>query len=395
MFRHPLRSLTAAALLAASLPASLAATPPPAGITNQEYQVITVEAGNVGATTTLGGSVVPLKEVAFSAQLPGRVEFVAGREGDWFKEGTVLVAISEDDLQAKRQAALAALANARSAMSNARVQYTRQVYAGSEFAHSAGMGIPTMLDQYFTRPMSGATGTSDPELLRRAEIYAHGTRIDQAQAGIAQAQAQVRELDAMLRNTKSIAPFDGVIVRKQIEVGDTVQPGMPMVAYADTRHLQVKVDVPARLMPGLRKGMVIPAKLDVGNTRVETKVAQIYPMADAQRHTVTVKLDLPTDAPGGPGMYAEVMIPDITTPIERLPTIPTSSVVWRGSLPAVFAVTKDAKTELRMVRLGGFVDNNRVSVLSGIQAGDRILASPPPGMAAGWKSGTAQPSNNK
>lgn len=355
---------------------------------NQE--IITVSAGAIGATTTLGGTVVPFREVAMSAQSPGRVEYLAGVEGDWFQAGTVLVALDDDDLLAQRKAAMANLSTAQSALRNSRVQYTRQVFSGSDQGNQMGMGLPTMMDKTITNPMNSMMGTGDPELSRRAQIYAQGTQIEQSQSAVLEVQAKLQELDARLRDTKTLAPFAGVIVRKHIEVGDTVQPGMPLLNFADTRNLQIKIDVPARLMPGLRKGMIIPAKLDVGSTRIDTRIAQIYPMADPQRHTVTVKLDLPSDAPGGPGMYAEVMVPDVTTPVQNLPTIPKSAVLWRGSLPAVFVITGPGKSELRMIRLGGFVDNNTVSVLSGLKAGEQILATPPGSTVSAW-----QPSGNQ
>lgn len=338
-------------------------------------QTIVVKSSPVGATTTLGGTVVPFREVAFSAQMPGRIELISGVEGDWFRMGTVLVALDSENLLAKRQSAQAALANAQAAFRNARVQYTRQVYSGSTMASdNMGMDMPRMFDRVFTRPAADMVGVDSPELTRRAQIYAQGTQIDQARNGMIQAQAQLRELDASLRDTRSIAPFSGVIVAKHVEVGDTVQPGMPLLSFADTRHLQIKVDIPARLMPGVKKGMILSAKLDVGKSQVDTRVAQIYPMADPQRHTVTVKLDLPKGSPGGPGMYAEVMIPDITSPEKNLPTIPKSAVIWRGSLPAVTVITPEGKTEQRLVRLGGLVGDDMVSILSGLQVGTQILA---------------------
>ncbi|MEO5354010.1 MAG: efflux RND transporter periplasmic adaptor subunit [Magnetococcus sp. XQGC-1] len=385
-------SLGVLAVLAGALygPGLLAAGLAPVG---NPSGVLTVESSTIGATTTLGGTVVPYKEVAFAAQMPGRVVYLAGVEGDWFKKGDILVALDNDDLLAKRRAAQAALAQAEANWRNARVQYTRQVYSGSSMgSDNTGMAMPRLFDKMFTLPFSDMTGTDNPELARRAQIYAQGTAIDQAQHSLAQAQAGIQELDAKLRDTRSVAPFPGVIITKNVEKGDTVQPGMPLLSYADTRTLQVKVDIPARLMPGVKKDMVIPAKLDVGDTRIETRVAQIYPMADPQRHTVTVKLDLPKDAPGGPGMYAEVMIPDVTTPIKNMPIIQKSAVLWRGSLPAVMVVSGDGKEpELRMVRLGGFVDDGTVSVLSGLQVGERILANPAQSASAtGWKeqSGT-------
>ncbi len=145
----------------------------------------------------------------------------------------------------------------------------------------------------------------------RPTSHGYGTQLTQAHNQALTAQSQIEEIDAKLRDTRSFAPFDGVITRKMVEEGDTVQPGQPLLEFADLTYLQVEVDVPVRLMPGLKKGMLIPARLDVGNVRVDVRVAQIFPSADPIRHTVTVKFDLPVNVPGGPGMYAEVMVPDI------------------------------------------------------------------------------------
>ena len=382
---HLLNIAGLSAILASLL---LYSAPANANSMSGRSDTIMVKSSAIGATTTLGGTVVPFKEVAFSAQMPGRVVHIAGVEGDWFKKGAILVALDNDDLLAQRRSAQAALAQAQANWRNARVQYTRQVYSGSsQSSDNNGMAMPRMFDRMFTMPFSDMASNDNPELARRAQIYAQGTAIDQARFGLTQAQSKIQELDAKLRDTRSVAPFSGVIIAKHVERGDTVQPGMPMLSFADTRHLQIKVDIPARLMPGVRKDMVIPAKLDVGNTRVDTRVAQIYPMADPQRHTVTVKLDLPEDAPGGPGMYAEVMVPDTTTPVKNLPTIQKSAVIWRGSLPAVLVAINGGKPELRMIRLGGFVDDLTVSVLSGLREGERVLANPPKNVASGWKEG--------
>ena len=101
-----------------------------------------------------------------------------------------------------------------------------------------------------------------------------------------------------------------------------------------------------------------------------------------------MKFDLPSGVAGGPGMYAEVMIPDTNTPIKDLPVIPRTAVVWRGSLPAVFVLNENSKAELRLIRLGDQVDRHNVSVLSGIQPGEQIFAYPPPGIKSGWSPAT-------
>jgi multidrug efflux pump subunit AcrA (membrane-fusion protein) len=355
--------------------------------------VVTVMASQLGTSVTLGGTVVPYREVTLTAQIPGRVEFIAGTEGDWFEEGDTLVAIDDDDLRAKRRAAVATYTNAITDMQNARVQYSRELISPQSRALSRmpGMGVPNMFDQMFTSPMTemmpGNVG-GDRWVDRQADLYSQGSQMTQAQGRQIAALSQIEEIDAKIRDAQSIAPFGGVIVKKLVEVGDTVQPGQPLLQYSDTRYLQAKVEVPARLIPGLQKGMLIPARLDVGDTRVEARVAQIFPVADAQRHTVTVKLDLPIGVPGGPGMYVEVMVPDSNAPVSTVPVIPETAVVWRGSLPAVFVVNEQNETQLRMIRLGDQLGGNMISVLSGLEVGERIKAAPTPGEASGWSTGS-------
>lgn len=357
----------------------------------QTPQIVTVQASTSASSVTLGGTVIAYRQVTLTAQIPGRVELRAGREGDNFKKDDILVAIDDDDLLAKRRAAVAQYNNAQASIGNAQMQYRRELISPSDrsISRSGGMGIPNMFDQMFTQPMSefapGNVG-GDRYVDRGANLYSRGTQVTQAQNQQLTALSQIQEIDAKLRDARSFAPFDGVITKKFVEVGDTVQPGQPLIEFADLTYLQVEVDVPVRLMSGLTKGMLVPVKLDVGERLyVESRVAQIFPSADSVRHTVRVKFDLPIDTPGGPGMYAEVRVPDTAAQGETVPVIPDSAVLWRGSLPAVYVVTDDDRSELRLIRLGDYLGLGHVAVLSGLNVGERIYAIPPASSASGWK----------
>jgi multidrug efflux pump subunit AcrA (membrane-fusion protein) len=374
-----------ASLLLGTFSFSAAAQGPAAG-----SQIVTVQASRAASSVTLGGTVVAFKQVTLTAQIPGRVEFIAGVEGDRFKADEILVAIDDDDLLAKRRAALAQLSNAQSAIANAQVQYQRELWSpqSRSITRSGGMGMPSMFDQMFTQPFSqsfmpGNVG-GDRYVDRQADIYGYGTQLTQAHNQRLAAQSAIEEIDAKLRDTRSFAPFEGVIIKKMVEEGDTVQPGQPLIEFADLTYLQVQVDVPVRLMSGLQKGMLIPVKIDVGNVRVDGRVAQIFPSADPVRHTVTVKLDLPINVPGGPGMYSEVMVPDTSAPVSTVPVIPDTAVLWRGSLPAVYVAKEDGTPELRLIRLGDYTGATEVAVLSGLRVGERIYVAPPTGAAPGW-----------
>ena len=245
--------------------------------------------------------------------------------------------------------------------------------------------MPNLFDQMFTRPMEDFAGERDRTAERQADIFSSRTNIQQAQNTIARVQAEIRAIDAKLRDALSVAPFDGVIMKKFAEVGDTVQPGQPLLKLADVEYLQIVVDVPGRLRPGLSEGMMLRAALDVGEGEVPVRVAQIFPMADAQRHTVTIKFDLPQGV-SAPGMYAKVLVPDFNAPTRANPVIPSSAIRYNGSLPGVYVADEEGKPTLRLIRVGEKLPGGYSTVLSGLQAGERVLRDPPLGISASWTS---------
>ena len=348
---------------------------------DREFQdIFVVKESSEIPTVVLSGNVVPFKEVTLAAQLPGRVKYIAGIEGETFDEGTTLIAIDEDELLAKRSAAYAQLAAADAELRNAGVQYSRELWSPQSKSGPGGMGIPNLFDQMFTRPAEEFMGQRDRGAERSADLYASSTRMEQARSSMLRAQSEIRAIDAKLRDAKSLAPFDGVIVEKFVEEGDTVQPGQPMLKFADVTWLQIEVDVPARLAQGLQPMSVLQnaATFDDHPEPVAVRVAQIFPMADVQRHTVKVKFDIPQGV-SKPGMYARLLIPDTTGPVKsQLPVIPSTAIRYRGSLPVVYIQNEQGEPELRMIRQGKRLDNGMTMVLSGIAPGDRVYPNPGP-----------------
>ncbi|MBF0251418.1 MAG: efflux RND transporter periplasmic adaptor subunit, partial [Alphaproteobacteria bacterium] len=245
-----------------------------------------------------------------------------------------------------------------------------------------GMGMPAMWDQMFTRGFSDMVGKSDSGVERQADLYNSYSGFNQAQSQLMQSHARLETLDTQLKDTRTLAPFDGVITQKLVEEGDTVQPGTPLVRYAYTKYLRLQVEVPVRLVSQLEKGMMLPARLDVRGPQVMARVAQIFPMADASGHTVTVKLDLPEGTPGGPGMYAEIRVPDQSSAHRAAPVVPTEALVWRGSFPSVFVMEDDGNLSLRLVRLGVALEDGRMSVLAGLKGGEQVVLNPPVGLTS-------------
>jgi len=307
----------------------------------QAETVVTVGIAPHGGQVILGGTVIPLKEVTLAAQIPGRIVSIAGEEGDEFATGIVLVSINDDNLQAKKAAAEAQVTSAQNAMQNAQVQYNRELWNPRVYnpRPMAGMGMPSMFDGFFNNmdDMPGSS-TGNKSIERHADLVTQGTQVASARSAVTSADSNLRAINAKLRDTKAIAPFDGVIMKKMVEIGDTVQPGQPLIIFSYSKYLRIQVEVPAQ-------------------------------------HTVTVKFDLPEGVPGGPGMYAEVTIPDVNASEQALPVIPKSAISQRGSLPSVRVLDENNVPKMRLIRTGIDIGENSIVVLSGLKPGEKIVIS--------------------
>lgn len=334
--------------------------------------VIVTRSEDVVRSYKIGASIIPARRVTLTAQISGRVRSIAGRAGDPAIANQLLVGINPDQLLAQRRAAIAALWQAESQVRNAQMQYQRQLYLAKNGESRRGGGglMPFGMD----RMMNRFAGGGPSRMQRGAEVFDSRTSISKAQTAVMAARSKIDGLDAKLANSESRAPFNGVIFKRLVEQGDTVQRGQPLLVLADLSRMQVDVDVPAKLAQSLRTSSPIEVLLDGSEQPVMATVAQVFPMADKVRHTVRVKIDLPQDIAAAVGMYAQVSIPDIRagSAIEQFPVIPHSAITYRGHLPMVYVLGEDDGPSLRLVRLGEKTDSG-IAVTSGLHSGDRVV----------------------
>ena len=358
----------------------------PLSVAQSATTITTVGAAENINRITIGGTVIPYAEVTLSAQTPGRVQFIAGEAGTTAPLGGVLVTLNSEDLQAGYKSAQADLNTAETALRNAQVQYSRELWSpmSGSAQRMPGMMMPSMFDLMFTRQAASMMGMGLPGLERHADLYNQGAQVSGAESGLAQARTRFEALDANLRDRQAIAPFEGVILQRMVEVGDTVQAGQPLLRFAHTRYMRIEAEVPVRLLADLQIGMTVPARVDVTPGSFQARVALIEPVADPKRHTVRVKFDLPEGVPGGPGMYAEIMLPGSKAQAVSLPVIPKAAIVKHGSLPGVYIIGERNLAELRVIRVGAELEGGMVTVLSGLRVGERIAVDPPPGLGSGW-----------
>jgi multidrug efflux pump subunit AcrA (membrane-fusion protein) len=352
--------------------------------TLQAAEIIFVGQLKSQATSVLGSSVIPKKQVSLTAQAPGRVLFLNGKVGTHFKQGAVIAEIDASALLAKRESVKAQISAAQANLYNANTQYQRELTSPKrdDIAAMPGFGFPAMMDQYMTRPMADMMGATDTDTNRHADLVSSKNAVSQANYALQQAMAQLQGINSSLRDTQTIAPFDGIIMQKMAEVGDTVQLGHALISYGYVKEMQLQADVPSGLVLGLQQGMPIIARI-AGAAPIQTRIAEIHPVADPERHTVVVKFDLPANVVAYSGMYAEVMLPLSDKNAASRLVIPRTALLKGRSLPSVLLMTENS-SELRLVRLGSMQPDGQLEVVSGLTAQDKIINNPPSGVASGW-----------
>ena len=360
----------------------------------QAAEIIQVETTGARSQSVLGSTVIPYKEVTLSAQIPGVVKYVAGAVGTSLTEGAVVFKVDEAQLIAKRNAVVAQISIAQAGVQNAQAQYYRELTSprSKDVGAMPGFGMPSMFDRMAVRPFAESfMGGYDSDTIRQGDLTNAMSAVSQAQGQLQQAMSQLQEIDSALRDASALAPFEGIILEKMVEVGDTVQPGQPLIKFGYVKYKRLQADVPSGLVGNLSKDMLLPARID-GSTDTSVRVSEIYPIADPSRHTVTVKFDIPMEITTAPGMYAEIYVPENKKGTNQTIVIPRTALTKGSSLPGVLVVKDNNTSELRMVRLGAEQNGGgKVAVISGLNPGEKIIDNPPAGVTSGWMPTTINP----
>jgi multidrug resistance efflux pump len=275
------------------------------------------------------------------AKTSGYVSEVKHDMGDRVKKGDVLAVLHVPELdknliQAKagvaarqqmKTAADAAVAQAQQALAVARSQLEgykadlslAQITLKRQEELSANKAAtPQSLDDARARAqvMQANVGTGEARLgAAQADIAAAQANRDVAAAQVEVADAQVQEVQALLEYTRIIAPFDGVITRRQVDPGLLVQAStssraMPLFVVQQLDTVRVFCDVPENHAAEVISGAEADVKvLALAGQVMKGKITRISNAIDPASRTMRVEIDLPNaDGALRPGMFAQVTI---------------------------------------------------------------------------------------
>lgn len=300
---------------------------PPAGPAKDVRTAEVVRSGDVGEIA-VPAAVQSRKRASLSARMPASVTELPYQEGEWVAAGAVVVRLDDAALRAAVAAAEAGLAAAESDLARTKALLEK------------GAATPRELEQ-MTAAASGA----------RAQLTGAKDNLSYA----------------ALR-----APFAGRVAARRVNLGDVVNPGMPLIEIEGQGGLELRATVESELAAALKPGSRLRALVDGQPGPLTATVTAIAPSGDPTTHRFEVKADLGGAAGLRAGLFARLLVPGVAA--ERHLTVPASALFERGGLVGLFVVS-DGRARLRWVAAGAR-DGDRVEIRAGVEAGERVVLEP-------------------
>ena len=333
--------------------------------------IVTPKPGSPTETITLPGNIVGWYEAPMYARVTGYVKMWYKDYGDQVKKGDILAEINAPDLDAEYAQAKADLETQRARYRLAEVTAKRWVALRPNHAVS---------EQSIT--------------VKEQELKAEAAMVKAA-------EQKIRNIDAFIRFKTIVAPFDGVVTQRNINVGDLVSKegnlSTPnaisnLFTVADVHMLRLFVNVPAAfgsfLQPGLTADVTVP---QLPNRHFTAKFLTVAKGFDVSTRTaVTVFTIDNEDRALWPGSYAQV---HLTAPVDRhVFTIPSTALVFQEHGTQVAVVTEDDRIHLKPITVSKLMDN-AVEVAEGITTSDRVVNNPSAALIEGEKVRVVTPAS--
>lgn len=344
------------------------------------------------AQLTASGYVVAQRRASVASKATGRVVELKVREGSVLKSGDLIARLDAADVMAAIASADAAVAQARAAQAQAQAQ-VRQAQVEQGNAEAELQRALGLVQQGFVSPQAVDAARRRADAARAAVASAQAG-VASAQAGEAQARAQLQAQQVNRANTEVRAPFDGVVLVKNANVGDMITPfssaagtSGAVVTMADMATLEVEADVAEANVGKVRIDQPVEISLDaLPELRFRGSVARIVPTVDRAKATVMTKVRFETlDARILPEMSAKVVFlsqqpgADDARPVTA---VNPRTVVERDGRKLVFRL---AGTSVEAVPVTpGRTLGDALEVTGGtLKPGDRLVLSPPDKLAPG------------
>ena len=373
-------------LLAGLLTSCKSAAPPVAAL--PIVPVATAGPATLENDLTLTAEFRPYQDVDVMAKVAGYVRSINVDIGDHVRQNAVLATLEAPEIQDDVAKAKAGVAAAEADVVTAQASIQRAQAA----SNIAGLSYKRIQD----------VANRDKGLVPRQEIDVAQSKQMEAEAQLASAQSELKaaqehkfeaqseysRTQAMMQYTTIRAPFTGVVTKRYASTGSMIQAGissqtqaMPVVSLAQNDLLRLTLPVPVSDVAEVKDGQPVDVNVVSLGRKLQGKITRYADSVQMATRTMETEVDVPN--PGGslvPGMYAEVHLHLANRP--NVLSVPLDAVDGIGTSIQQVYIVRDGVIHLANVTIG-LQTPTRVEVLSGVQAGEKVVVGRHTGLSDG------------
>jgi RND family efflux transporter MFP subunit len=306
----------------------------------------------------------------------GAVEQVRVQVGDRVRAGQPLITLDARELETNLRRAEAGRAEVRSAIpeadngvaaAKANLDLARVTFKRMEELAAKKSVSSQELDEASAR-LGAAQANYEMARSRRAQL----------DSKMAQAEQEVRAAGITRDDARIAAPVAGVVTVRSVDPGSLATPGAPLLTIEQEGAYRLEAAVDESRLAFVRVGQSVEVALDAIGRNIPCRVLEVVPAVDAASRSYVVKIGLPPVPQLRSGMFGRAIFP---AEARKVAAIPAAALIENGQLQSVF-VAEGGAARTRLVTTGRRT-KDWVELLSGLNAGERIVHPVPAGLRDG------------
>jgi len=357
-------------------------------------KLVKVERGDLAKSVVATGKVTPITKVEIKSKASGIVKKLLVEYGDTVKRGQLLAQLDKDEIQAQVDQSRAALQAAQASLASSEADSERAM------VDAEGPDVPLLKRQYERAVEMAKEGVVSESALddadrnykmalnkqnvAKAQVTVLKAKIRQSEAEVAKDQANLAQLEEQLSYTDIVSPIDGIVLSRDVEIGDAVSSILVLGSSAtlvmtlgDTSQVYVKGKVDESDIGKVYLGQ--PARIKVESFKDKTfygKVTKISPMGVEKDNVTTFEVRVSINNPGGElkaemTANAEIILEEHKNVLQ----IPEGAILYdkdkQASVEVPDAKAKDGKRKIA-VNIG-ISNGAKTELLSGLKEGDQVV----------------------
>ena len=347
----------------------------------KQVKVEVVKKERVTRTVELVGTLAAVDQVTISSETDGRVSRILADLGDRVHAGQTLVLVDQEKQQYNLEQQKAALARALAQYGAADpehlpdIEKTPDVQKASADLRQAKQAYDRT-SELFKRSLVPQQMLDDAAATLQAKQAGYDLSLQGAKnlrASIQASEASMKLADRQLRDTEIRAPFDGYVEKRLVNLGELVKTQMPVMSVVRIDPLKVVAEIPEKMAPWIRDGQPVELHVDAFPDKTFTgKVSRISPAVNTSTRAFPFEALAPNrDGVLKPGTFARVHIE--SGKVDDVLSLPAAALQYRYGVNRAFVIDGDKLTahELKIGERMG----DRVEIVSGVNAGDRVAAN--------------------